>query len=60
MILQKTDESPTEGDQRDDREQQYRPRPVLSEHLERAEPDLLRSMLTTFIDPLMGAEADAL
>jgi len=25
----------------------------LSEHLERAEPDLLRSMLRTFIDTLM-------
>jgi hypothetical protein len=36
------------------------PARFLSEHLERAEPDLLRSMLTTFIDPLMGAEADAL
>lgn len=32
----------------------------LSEHLERAEPDLLRSMLRTFIDTLMSAEADAL
>jgi len=32
----------------------------LSEHLERAEPDLLRSMLRTFIDTLVSAEADAL
>jgi hypothetical protein len=32
----------------------------LSEHLERAEPELLRSMLGTFIDALMGAESDAL
>ena len=32
----------------------------LSEHLERAEPDLLRSMLMTFVNALMGAEADAL
>jgi hypothetical protein len=32
----------------------------LSQHLERAEPDLLRSMLKTFIEALMGAEADAL
>jgi len=31
-----------------------------SQHLERAEPDLLRSMLKTLIDALMGAEADAL
>ena len=36
------------------------PARFLSEHLERAEPDLLRSTLTTFIDPLMGPEADAL
>src|SRR5674536_134458 len=32
----------------------------LSERLEHAEPDLLRAMLKTFIDALMGAEADAL
>ena len=31
----------------------------MTEHLERAEPDLLRSMLSTFIQALMGAEADA-
>ena len=36
------------------------PARFLAEHLERAEPDLLRSMLKTFIDALMGAEADAL
>ena len=36
------------------------PAQFLSEHLERAEPDLLRAMLKTFIDVLMGAEADAL
>ncbi len=32
----------------------------VSEHLQRAEPDLLRSMLTTFVEALMGAEADAI
>jgi putative transposase len=32
----------------------------VADHLERAEPDLLRSMLTTFVDALMGAEADAI
>ena len=32
----------------------------MSEHLERAEPDLLRSMLATFVQALMGAEADAI
>jgi putative transposase len=31
----------------------------LSEHLEQASPDLLRQMLTTFINTLMSAEADA-
>ena len=36
------------------------PARFLSEYLEHAEPDLLRSMLTTFIDALMSAEADAL
>ena len=36
------------------------PARFLAEHLERAEPDLPRSMLKTFIDALMGAEADAL
>jgi len=32
---------------------------LLTEHLERAEPDALRAMLTTFVQALMGAEADA-
>jgi transposase-like protein len=32
----------------------------VSEHLERAEPDLLRSILQTFVEALMGAEADAI
>lgn len=31
----------------------------LSDHLERAEPELLRSLLKTFVEALMGAEADA-
>src|SRR4051794_917115 len=29
-------------------------------HLQRAEPDLLRSMLATFVQALMSAEADAI
>ena len=33
---------------------------LLTEHLERAEPDLLRSLLKTFIDALMSAEADSI
>ena len=32
----------------------------VSEHLQRAEPDLLRSLLRTFVEALMGAEADAI
>ena len=32
----------------------------VAEHLERAEPDLLRSMLKTFVEALMSTEADAL
>ena len=36
------------------------PAQFLSEQLERAEPDVLRSMLQRFIETLMGAEADAL
>jgi putative transposase len=36
------------------------PARFLDEHLERAEPDLLRSMLRTFVQALMGAEADAI
>ena len=31
----------------------------LAEHLEQAEPDLLRSVVTTFVQGLMGAEVDA-
>src|SRR3982750_1434537 len=32
----------------------------MAEHLARAEPDLLRSMLSTFVQALMSAEADAI
>jgi putative transposase len=32
----------------------------MAEHLERAEPDLLRSMLSTFVQALMSAEVDAI
>ncbi|MET3936961.1 transposase-like protein [Arthrobacter sp. OAP107] len=35
------------------------PARFLSEQLEQASPDLMRSMLTTFIHALMSAEADA-
>ena len=36
------------------------PARLLSEHLERAEPDALRALLQTFVEALMGAEADAI
>ena len=32
---------------------------LLETHLQQAEPDLLRSMLTSFVQALMSAEADA-
>ena len=35
------------------------PARFLHEHLESASPDLLRHLLTTFINTLMSAEADA-
>ncbi len=35
------------------------PAVVLAEHLERAEPDVLRSLLKSFVETLMAAEADA-
>jgi putative transposase len=35
------------------------PARFLHEHLAQASPDLLRSLLTTMIDTLMSAEADA-
>src|SRR4029450_3853316 len=35
------------------------PARLLHEHVTAASPDLLRSLLTTFIDTLMSAEADA-
>jgi putative transposase len=35
------------------------PAAVLAEQLERAEPDLLRALLKTFVEALMAADADA-
>jgi putative transposase len=63
-MLRKTSHSAFEGDRRGDRPEQYRPCPLparfLHEHLASASPDLLRSMLTTFVNTLMSAEADAI
>jgi len=36
------------------------PAVLLHEHLERAEPDVLRALIRTFVQTLMGAEADAI
>jgi transposase-like protein len=55
----KTSHSASRRTSRDDRPEQYRPCPFLHERLASASPDLLRSMLTTFINTLMSAEADA-
>jgi transposase-like protein len=54
-----TSHSASESGPRDDRTEQYRPCRFLHDQLATASPDLLRSMLTTFIDTLMSAEADA-
>jgi transposase-like protein len=32
----------------------------MSEHLQQASPDLLRAMLSSFVEALMGADADAI
>jgi putative transposase len=60
VILQKTYQSPSKEHHAMTANHSNDPAQFLSAHLERAEPDLLRSMPKTFIDALMGAEADAL
>ena len=60
MILQKTCESRPERDITMTANTSIDPAGFLAEHLERAEPDLLRAMVKTFVEALMGAEADAL
>jgi len=61
VILQKTCESTTEGDTT----MTVNPNSIdlpefMAEHLQHAEPDLLRSMLSTFVQALMSVEADAI
>ena len=56
MILQKTYQSPSKEHHAMTANHSIDPAQFLSEHLERAEPELLRSMLRTFIESLMGAE----
>src|SRR3954471_13590358 len=52
-----TSHSPS-GVRRDDRSEQYRPCPLPARAAGPGQPDLLRQMLTTFINTLMSAEAD--
>ena len=57
--LLETFHSASQSDSRDDRSEQYRPCRFLHDQLAPASPDLLRELLTTFINTLMSAEADA-
>jgi putative transposase len=61
VILQKTCESTTEGVTTMTVDPNSIDLPAfMAEHLQRAEPDLLRSMLSSFVQALMSAEADAI
>jgi hypothetical protein len=60
VILEKTYQSPSKKHHAMTANHGIDPAQFLSEHLEHAEPDLLRAMLASFIDALMGAEDDAL
>jgi transposase-like protein len=59
VILWKTSHSASEGDITVTAPSSTGPARFLHDQLSSASPDLLRSMLTTFIDALMSAEADA-
>ena len=59
MILWKTSHSASEGDITVTAPRSIDPARFLHDQLASASPDLLRSMLTTFINALMSAEADA-
>jgi hypothetical protein len=59
VILWKTFHSASEGDTTVTAPSSIDPARFLHDQLESASPDLLRSMLTTFINTLMSAEADA-
>jgi putative transposase len=59
VILWKTSHSASEGDITVTAPSSIDPARFLHDQLESASPDLLRSMLTTFINALMSAEADA-
>src|SRR5690349_13694260 len=59
VILWKTSHSASEGDTTVTAPSSIDPARFLHDQLASASPDLLRSMLTTFINMLMSAEADA-
>jgi putative transposase len=59
VILWKTSHSASEGDTTMTAPSSIDPARFLHDQLESASPDLLRSMLGTFINTLMSAEADA-
>src|SRR5581483_5970 len=59
VILWKTSHSASEGDITMTAPSSIDPARVLHDQLSSASPDLLRQMLTTFINTLMSAEADA-
>jgi putative transposase len=60
VILWKTSHSASEGDITMTAPSSIDPVRFLHDQLASASPDLLRSMLTTFVDTLMSAEADAI
>jgi len=60
VILWKTFHSASEGDTTMTAPSSIDPARFLHDQLESASPDLLRSMLATFINTLMSAEADAI
>ena len=59
VILRVISHNRLEEGHHDDRCTQYRPRPLPQRAAGPGQPDLLRQMLTTFINALMSAEADA-
>ena len=59
MILRVISDNRLEEGRHDDRHASIDPARLLEEQLAQASPDLLRELLTTFINTLMSAEADA-
>src|SRR5918995_2712020 len=59
VILRNELAAQAEGDHRDGRDPQYRPVRMVRRAAAGASPDLLRDMIKTFAEALMGADADA-